>query len=169
MYPWCGCFLTLISVRLWPLALWYLCFFSLGPSCVLTWGVRWVYVICEAQRTSIGSKIMITVGWLMRPSYTLWLSFHSLSSLGGAPFIWQVKFKFLVRYILQRLFVLLLIFVYEDFFFRKFGCMDILGLVHNFRKMLMMYFQGFFIRCLSIVCRRPLSVLYKLSGLWLTT
>ena len=35
--------------------------------------------------------------------------------------------------------MLLLIFVYEDFFFRKFGCMDILGLVHNFRKMLMMY------------------------------
>ena len=28
------------------------------------------------------------------------LSWHSLSSLGGAPFVWQVSFKFLVRCIL---------------------------------------------------------------------
>ena len=36
------------------------------------------------------------------------LSRRSLSSLGGVPFVWQVRFKFLVKYILQRLIMLLL-------------------------------------------------------------
>ena len=36
------------------------------------------------------------------------LSRRCLSSLGGAPLVWQVRFKFLVRYILQRLIMLLL-------------------------------------------------------------
>ena len=36
----------------------------------------------------------------------------SLSSLGDAPFVWQVRLKSLVMYILQRLFVLLLIHIY---------------------------------------------------------
>jgi len=35
------------------------------------------------------------------------LSRRSLSSLEGAPFVWQVRFKFLVECILQRLFLLL--------------------------------------------------------------
>ena len=38
------------------------------------------------------------------------LSRRSLSSLGGAPFVWQVKFKFLVGCILQSLFLLLCYF-----------------------------------------------------------
>ena len=42
------------------------------------------------------------------------LSRRSLSSLRGAPIVWQVRFEFLVMYILQRLFVLLLTFL-DDF------------------------------------------------------
>ena len=60
------------------------------------------------------------------------LSWCSLSSLEGAPFVWQVGFKFLVRCILQRLFVLLLVCANIIIIFLRFGCMNILGLVYNF-------------------------------------
>ena len=42
------------------------------------------------------------------------LSRRSLSSLGGATLVWQVRIKFLVRYILQRLIVLLCCCVVVD-------------------------------------------------------
>ena len=66
------------------------------------------------------------------------LSHSSLSSLRGEPFVWQVKFKFFVGFILQRLFVLLLAIVY----FCRFGCMNILEFSHSFWKTLLMNFQG---------------------------
>ena len=66
------------------------------------------------------------------------LSRRSISSLGGAPFVWSVRKKNLVMRILQRLFVLLLTIVY----FRGFGCMNILEFSHSFWKTLLMNFQG---------------------------
>ena len=43
--------------------------------------------------------------------FMIQLSRRGLSGLASAPFVWQVRFKFLVMYILQKLFVLLLTFV----------------------------------------------------------
>ena len=49
----------------------------------------------------------------------------------------------------------------------RFGCMNISVLVHNFWKMLMICFQGFFVGCLSIIYQCPPSVLCKLAdGDW---
>jgi len=68
---------------------------------------------------NLGSMMSLRYLWSLRDinqikdydwggmAYATLLHFTSLSSVGGAPFVWQVKFKFLIRYILQRLFVLL--------------------------------------------------------------
>ena len=48
-------------------------------------------------------------------------------------------------------------------FFSRSGCMNILVLVHNFWKMLMICFLGFFASYLSIVYQHLLSVLCRLG------
>ena len=62
------------------------------------------------------------------------LSWCSLSTLEGAPFVWQVGFKFLVRYILQRLFVLLLMCVDLFLLFAGLDVQIFLGLAITFGR-----------------------------------
>ena len=105
------------------------------------------------------------------------LSQRSLSSL-GATFVWQVRFGIFgyvcvcvcVFFFFFKSFWLYVIMMCVDFFyfilflflfFFRFGCMNILGLVLRFRKMLMAYIRGFSIVSPNTACQRLPSVLWK--------
>ena len=87
------------------------------------------------------------------------LSKRSLSSLGGATFVWQVRFGIFGCVGFGKLFWLC---CNGDF---RFECMNTLELALKFGRRLMAFFQDFSISCPNIICQCPPGVLWKF-GAW---
>ena len=86
-----------------------------------------------------------------------------LSSLGGALFLWQVRFGiFGYVWVLESYFGYVVMVLSILF---RFECMNTLELAFKFGRRLMAFFQDFSVGCSNIVCQRPLGVLGK-CGAW---
>ena len=83
---------------------------DLGSTVILCylWSLR---VINQIKNYDWGGMAYVTLFHFITQ-----LSRQSLSSLGGAPFVWQVRFKFLVVYFVKVICVLLMLMC-ADFFF----------------------------------------------------
>ena len=77
------------------------------------------------------------------------LSKRILSSLGGAPFVWQVCFGFFGYVWILESYFGQVVMVCVDFF--GFGCMNILGLILKFGRKLMVSILDFSIGCPNTV------------------
>ena len=78
------------------------------------------------------------------------LSRQSLSSLGGAPFVWQVRFGiFGYMWVLENYFGYVVMVC--DFFLKRFGCMNTLELVLKSGRKLMEFFLDFSVGCPNTV------------------
>ena len=86
-----------------------------------------------------------------------------LSGLGGALFLWQVRFGiFGYVWVLESYFGYVVMVLSILF---RFECMNTLELAFKFGRRLMAFFQDFSVGCSNIVCQRPLGVLWK-CGAW---
>ena len=87
------------------------------------------------------------------------LSRRSLSSLGGAPFVWQVRFGiFGYVWVLESYFGYVVMVLWICFF--RFGYMNTLELVLKFERRLIAFFLDFFVGCphLSMPSRFSLEI-----------
>ena len=84
---------------------------------------------------------------------------HSLSSLGGASFVWQVRFGiFGCVWVLESYFGYVVMVLWICFF--RFGYMNTLELVLKFERRLIAFFLDFFVGCphLSMPSRFSLEI-----------
>ena len=96
---------------------------------------------------------------------------RSILSLGGAPFVWHVRFGTFgyVWILFWELLWLGCNGVVNFFFFLGIGCMSILGLVLKFGRRLMVFILDFSVSFPNIVCQRPQGILWKFGICWLTS
>ena len=91
------------------------------------------------------------------------LSKRSLSSLRGAPFVWQVGFGFFFFFLCVGFGKLFWLGCNSVVNFFKFRCMNTLGLVLKFKRRLIVFILDFSIGFQNIVCQCSPGVLWMFS------